>query len=358
MDMKKTAVAFAVAGLVVAPVASKAEAEVYASIRNHVTLQASNTADSTVPDGEDTVAGQFVVGDATSRFGLRFTEEAEDGTKYYGRYEFGTGNPLKNRLSYAGADFGTHQVTIGEQWSAWYNYANGTWGWLDGRYPLYAPTYRHKAVNWLGEFGAVNVTVDLVAGEATSALFDELQVGASYDLGDIDLQFAMRIIQGVDEATLDGGQGAGNNIGLGLKWAVSDGYGLQFNMHISGGSNEGSLALDDSGAEIGGELASLSFAEGYTQLGVLATLDGLMDGLWVGLGIVTYAEANVTSLTESPSGEVVDVAGRTRITGGWSKGISENASFFAEVVLDTTGEDHPSGAQGYTNLSAGWIMNF
>ena len=356
MDMKKTAVAFAVAGLVVAPVASKAEAEVYASIRNHVTLQASNTADSTVPDGEDTVAGQFVVGDAYSRFGLRFTEEAEDGTKYYGRYEFGTAGNVGTRLSYAGADFGTHQVTIGQQWSAWYNYANGTWGWLDGRYPLYAPTYRHNAVNWLGEFGAINVTVDLVAGEATSALFDELQVGASYDLGDFDLQFAMRIIQGVDEATANGGQNAGNNIGLGLKWAVSDGYGLQFNMHISGGTNqlntEVQAGLDGTGAVIAD--TSLSYSQGYTQLGVLATLDGLMDGLWVGIGIANFSDAKSGTL----GGDDVAVDGRTRITGGWSKGISENASLFAEVVLDTTPEDHISGAQGYTNLSAGWIMNF
>jgi predicted porin len=351
MNMKKTAVAFAVAGLVAAPVASKAEAEVYASIRQDLTFLVSDTADDTLATDEVTrveenkVAGKLSLRNSTSRWGLRFTEEAEDGTKYFGRYEFGTGNNngdnVTTRLAYAGVDYGAHQITVGSQWSAWYNYAGNTYGWLDGRYPIQDWTFRHRAVNWLGEFGPVNVTVDLRANEDKTTLFDELQVGASFDLGSIDLKGSLRLLQDVADATDTGGQGAGTVIGLGVDWAVNDDYGLQFNIHISDGTNELTGAVDDGG--------TLSSKQGYTQLGVLATLP---QGFWVGIGIANLDEA------EAVVGQDGAIDGMTRITGGWYKEMSEHAAFFAEVVLDTTAEDHPYGAQGYTNLSAGWIMNF
>jgi predicted porin len=361
MNMKKTAVAFAVAGLVAAPVASKAEAEVYASIRQDLTFLVSNTKDDTLVTDEVTgveenkVAGKLSLRNSTSRWGLRFTEEAEDGTKYFGRYEFGTGNNngdnVTTRLAYAGVDYGAHQITVGSQWSAWYNYAGNTYGWLDGRYPIQDWSFRHRAVNWLGEFGPVDVTVDLIAGAAKTTLFDELQVGASFDLGAIDLVGSLRLIQdvadasgAVDENPADsvlaspgGGQPAGTVIGLGVNWAVNDDYGLQFNIHISDGTNE---------ANTDGTLIQ---KQGYTQLGVLATLP---QGFWVGIGIANLDEA------EAVVGQDGAIDGMTRITGGWYKEMSEHAAFFAEVVLDTTAEDHPYGAQGYTNLSAGWIMNF
>jgi predicted porin len=362
MNMKKTAVAFAVAGLVAAPVASKAEAEVYASIRQDLTFLVSNTADDTLLEGEEDVAGKLSLRNyGASRFGLRFTEEVEEGTKYFGRYEFGVGtqngDPVGTRLAYAGVDYGAHQITVGSQWSAWYNYAGNTYGWLDGRYPIQDWSFRHRAVNWLGEFGPVDVTVDLIAGAAKTTLFDELQVGASFDLGAIDLVGSLRLIQDVPEASgiedpvtaipednvagvlasPGGGQPAGTVIGLGVNWAVNDDYGLQFNIHISDGTNE----VDSSGALIQNQ--------GYTQLGVLATLP---QGFWVGIGIANLDEA------EAVVGQDGAIDGMTRITGGWYKEMSEHAAFFAEVVLDTTAEDHPYGAQGYTNLSAGWIMNF
>ena len=343
MNMKKTAVAFAVAGLVAAPFASKAEAEIYASIRQDLTFLVSNTADDTLAEGEDEVAGKLSLRNTTSRWGLRFTEETDDGTKYFGRYELslGTNNGDKDatRLAYAGVDYGAHQITIGSQWSAFYNYAGNTYGWLDGRYPIQDWNFRHRAVNWLGEFGPVNVTVDLIANADKTTLLDGWEVGASFDLGAIDLKGALRLIQDVPDATAIGGQPASAVIGLGLNWAVNDDIGLQFNIHISDGTNE----LDADGT-------LLTNAQGYTQIGVLATLPG---SFWVGLGLANLDDAEVAAATHDGA-----IDGMARITGGWYKSMSENAAFFAEVVLDTTGEDHPYGAQGYTSLSAGWIMNF
>ncbi len=363
MNMKKTAVAFAVAGLVAAPVASKAEADVYVSIRQDLTFLVSNTADDTLADDEDGVAGKLSLRNSTSRWGFRFTEETDSGTKYFGRYEFSTGTNngvgLSTRLAYAGFDLGAHQITVGSQWSAWYNYAGNTWGWLDGRYPIQDWTFRHRAVNWLGEFGPVNVTVDLRANEVKTTLFDELQVGASWDFGAVDFVGALRLIQDVADPTAAGGEGAGTVIGLGLNWAISDDFGLQFNMHISDGTNQ--LESVDAAGDPAGTLGTMS--QGYTQLGVLATLP---DGFWFGIGIANFDDAKLPVIaaddTVSSSDETVE--GKTRITGGWNKAISEHASFFAEVVIDTTEEAHPygpyggSGGQGYTNVSAGWIMNF
>lgn len=330
MDMKKTVVAFAVAGLVVAPVASKAEAEVYAKLRQDLTFHISNGAEDANENlaDDDKTTGKLGLRNAYSRFGLRFTEEVEDGTKYYGRYEFSVdtfnGGNVGTRLAYAGADFGAHQFTIGSQWSAWYNYAGNTWGWQDGRYPVFG-SFRHRAINWLGEFGPVNVTVDLVAEGRAVGAFDEVQVGASFDLGNIDLFGALRLIQdasrtaSVGEEHGPGSVGGGTVIGLGANWAINDDFGLQVNIHLSDGSDQGE-------------------SEGYTQIGVLATLP---DGYWVGLGSATLDDLDGTE--RDP---------QTVITGGWNKGISEHASLYAEFITNTT-ED-----AGYTNVAAGWIMNF
>ena len=370
VNMKRTAVAFAVAGLVAAPVASQAEADIYVSLRQDLTFQVSNTADDTLLTDEDEVAGKLRLRNyGVSRWGLRFTEEADDGTKYFGRYEFSTGtqngNNTSTRLAYAGVDYGAHQITVGSQWTAWYNYAGNTWGWLDGRYPIQDWSFRHRAVNWLGEFGALNVTVDVIAEGATDGFFDELQVGGSFDLGTIDLVGSLRLIQGVEEATAAGGEGASNVIGLGVNWAVNDDIGLQFNIHISNGTNSylRSAVLNTAGtAEVSASYSgTLDNKQGYTQLGVLATLP---DGFWVGIGIANLTEAEISTTgnaelaTAAPTVPDSAIDGMTRITGGWYKSMSEHAAFFAEVVLDTTSEDHPFGSQGYTNLSAGWIMNF
>ena len=347
MNMKKTAVAFAVAGLVAAPVASKAEADIYASLRQDLTFLASKANDGDRGDDSTEKAGKLQLRNAYSRFGLRFTEETEDGTKYFGRYEFSVGNQngdgVATRLAYAGVDYGAHQITVGSQWSAFYNYAGNTWGWQDGRYPIQDWNFRYRAVNWLGEFGPLNVTVDLVANAAKTTLFDGLEVGASFDLGAIDLVGALRLIQDVPDASPavadaspGGGQPAATVIGLGVNWAVNDDIGLQFNIHISDGTNE----MDADG--------TLLESQGYTQLGVLATLP---DGFWVGLGIGNLDEA------ETLSGQDGAIDGLTVLTGGWNKGISEHASFYAEVQVNTAKEGHPY-AEGYTNLSAGWIMNF
>ena len=364
MNMKKTAVAFAVAGLVAAPVASKAEAEIYASIWQDLTFLVSNDADEDATDNAKTT-GKLYLRNSTSRWGLRFTEETDDGTKYFGRYELSLGTDQSDntstRLAYAGVDFGNHQITIGSQWSAWYNYAGNTYGWLDGRYPLQNWPFRHRAINWLGEFGPVNVTVDLVAegpreeevvilGTAddffahteeirsrdATGPFDEVQVGASFDLGDIDLTGALRLIQetALDTDPDDTVQDGGAIVGLGVNWALNDDFGLQFNIHLSDGS--------DLGRE-----------EGYTQFGVLATLP---DGFWVGIGSASQDDIEISRVPDPDGpGELVNTRefeAQTRITGGWNKGISEHASFFAEFVVDTTKD------AAYTNVSAGWIMNF
>ncbi len=174
----------------------------------------------------------------SSRFGIKVNQEISDGLTAFGKYEFGVdldegalnNGTQTNRLAYVGLKGGFGEVSIGARWSPMYSYVMSPvdpFQLLGGTSGLttYDSTYRRAdTVNYKNKFGTTGMHVQLVMDEndVGNDAVDELQVGAGFKAGPVNLGVAYRDVTDVGSQI---GLHAGSKFGmvnLGLSAVLSD----------------------------------------------------------------------------------------------------------------------------------------
>jgi predicted porin len=137
--MKKSVLALAVAAALAAPIAAQADTILYGSARLEVDYI-----------DEDPVDGYWDVVNSASRLGVQGSEDLGGGLSAIYQYEFGVdmtegGNFQSNRPKFVGLKGGFGQLTLGTQWTPYYNVAGvvdifntdvsfGATAWLGGSF--------------------------------------------------------------------------------------------------------------------------------------------------------------------------------------------------------------------------------
>jgi predicted porin len=189
--MKKTAIAFALAGLVAAP-AAFADTTVYGSARAAVNY---------LDDDADDSRTNWRVQNQSSRLGFRGAEDLGRGMSAIYHYEFGVniaegseigGGSTGGRLSYVGLKGGLGQISIGRQWNPYYfavggevDVFNGDWSG-NGYYQNGGFTRSNNMLYYATPafFGGLTLygTVEM-DGNAGDSDMDAYSVSAIYDNG-------------------------------------------------------------------------------------------------------------------------------------------------------------------------------
>ena len=195
MKFKTTAIALAVAGSVAAPVAVQAGAdELYASARVGIW---------NVDEGG---ASNFAVRSFSSRFGAKGETDLGNGMSGFGRYEWdvdfnndddgGGEDDISVRHRYVGVkgDFGS--VLVGQTYHTFYNFVVGPTDipWWHSGYAMV--NYRGRtdnAITYAGGAGAIAFGVSAYFdSDAEEEEPDQIEVGASFGIGDMTLGVALQ----------------------------------------------------------------------------------------------------------------------------------------------------------------------
>jgi predicted porin len=198
--MNKKLIAVAVASTLAAPA-------VYAEGHTGITPygRINNAIDYTDQDDDST----WDISGVASRFGFKGVGDIGNGLTAIGRYEFSTSSDREQpgigdiRLAYVGLSGGFGTVTMGNQWSAYYNsigthlsptYSVG--------YYLYSsigqgPFRASNTIKYANSFGPVNMEIDVRLNDS----------GEDNDVAE---------------------KLNGNGLGLGLSWNVTDAFNLAF----------------------------------------------------------------------------------------------------------------------------------
>ncbi|MDC0948933.1 porin [Gammaproteobacteria bacterium] len=207
----KKLIAATVAAAVGASLAPQAMADitVYGRINNAVEYT----------DKYDGVEGRdWDVANVSSRFGLKGSADLGNGLQAIGRYEFATDTDIEGtgvqdtRLGYVGLTGGFGTVTIGNQWSAYYNTVGTN---LDPSYSLayylFTATggfYRtSNTIKYATDAGGLHAEVDFRlggdagdanteggGGENTGEELDGYALGLTYGIAGVNLSFAYDVI--------------------------------------------------------------------------------------------------------------------------------------------------------------------
>lgn len=218
--MNKKLIAIAVSGALAVPMVASADDSgptLYG--RLNVALEVNDTDTSSGQDIDDKIDNtELNIVDVSSRFGIKGEEDLGNGLAAIYRYEFRvnasegtlvTGDT--QRLSYVGLKGGFGQVTMGSQWSAFYNYL-GTY--IDPTYTLGYFGYSSFAggdyrinndIQYQGNFGPVSAQVDLQMSEDNAATddIDRWQIGLAYNTGPFTVSTAYDSNEELDDATDD-----------------------------------------------------------------------------------------------------------------------------------------------------------
>ncbi len=196
--MNKKLIAVAVASALAAP-AVYADITPYARVNNAIDIN----------DNEFSDGNNVDISGISSRFGFKGSGDIGNGMTAIGRYEFSTttDKELNNvndlRLGYVGLSGGFGTVTVGNQWSAYYNsigtYMSPTYSL---GYYLYssisgAPFRASNTIKYANSFGPVNLEIDV-------------RLNDSDEGGDVAEKLN------------------GNGYGIGLTWSPMDNFTLAF----------------------------------------------------------------------------------------------------------------------------------
>ena len=216
MKLKTTAIALAVAGIVAAPMAAQAEGSIYASARVGLGMTSTDDADTftatspttfttTSTDGLD----QSEIHSWASRFGAKGETDLGNGMSAFGKYEWDVdmdgSDGIKKRHRYVGVkgDFGS--VTVGQTYHTFFNHVVGPLDnpWWGSGYTMVAYVGRtDNAITYAGSSGAIDFgATAYMVSDTEEEDIDEIELGASFPLGDTTIGVAMKAFQGDDDST-------------------------------------------------------------------------------------------------------------------------------------------------------------
>ncbi len=190
--MNKKLIAVAVAGIVAAP-AAYADISAYGRIHNRIQITDSGSSETQN------------VNNTGSRFGFRGSGDIGNGMTAFARYEFGTttdtnAGGVSNRLSFVGLSGPFGSVSLGQQWSAYYqnvgthaspNIANGPGQQL-------GPFRTGNTLQYSNSLGPISMMVDARVDDAddgggngfglgaTLRPMDNFTLAGGYDSNDTD----------------------------------------------------------------------------------------------------------------------------------------------------------------------------
>jgi len=186
VKIKTSAIAIAVAGTVVAPIAVQAGAdEIYASAR----VGLWNVDTGGVSDLE--------VRSFDSRLGLQGETDLGNGLTSFGRYEFDVdfdGGSITNRHLYVGLEGDWGSVLLGQDYHTWYNFVVGPldipW-WHSGFAMVEYRSRTDNGITYASDAGAISfgLTTYFIRDTEEEAP-DGIEAGISFGLGDSTLGFA------------------------------------------------------------------------------------------------------------------------------------------------------------------------
>lgn len=199
MNMKKSLIAMAVAGVIAAPMAAQAG--------GYGRIVVAVTAPNEDADGQN--ADDLSVEDGSSYVGIKGEEDLGNGLNAIYDYQFdvfgdtGTLNAVGTRQSYVGlsGDFGT--VKLGKSTEAYYEHVGviTDWGWLYATAPAYynlgfsnattnnfVTLFQGDMVNYSNSTGPLSFTAGAVADGSAGAdnneeSIDKLYLGGTFDFG-------------------------------------------------------------------------------------------------------------------------------------------------------------------------------
>jgi len=210
--MKKTIIATAVSAALMAPVAAQADVTVYGRVHQGIKLVNPEMGDSTT---------DFV--NVGSRFGIKASSDVGNGMTASAHYEFTTSSDVpgagvaNTRIATVGVSGGFGSVTLGNQWSAWYNkvgvHVDPTFA-VGGAHHI-GPFRTPNTIKYANSFGPVSMELDVRLDDSMDGSGDGNALAASIAVND-----NITIAAGVDNTT-DGDSltGAGIQVSMGNYWA-------------------------------------------------------------------------------------------------------------------------------------------
>ena len=196
--MNRKLIAAAVSAAVIAPVAAQAESSLYGNITNAVVFEDK---DSKNAAGVKTSSSATDMSAVSSRFGIKASSDLGNGMTASGRYEFqvksdqNDGEGIsRTRVAYVGLSGGFGSVTLGQQWSSFYNTVGSM---VSPNYSvnvgLGSPFRTANTVQYTNSFGPVSMSLDVrvdddeptaddADGNATSAAVDGQGSGTALGL--------------------------------------------------------------------------------------------------------------------------------------------------------------------------------
>ncbi len=221
--MKKTLIATAVSAALMAPVAAQADVTVYGRI--HQGIKLSN------PEVGDSMTDFISVG---SRFGIKASSDLGNGMTASAHYEFTTsadkpgsgeagtvdyegGGVPNTRIATVGVSGGFGSVSLGNQWSAWYNklgvHVDPTF--YTGASHFIGHFRTANTIKYSNSFGPVSFEVDARLDDANDGGGDGNALGVSIAAND-----NITLAAGIDN-TKDGNSltGVAIQVSLGNYWA-------------------------------------------------------------------------------------------------------------------------------------------
>ncbi len=210
--MKKTIIATAVSAALMAPVAAQADVTVYGRVHQGIQLVNPEVGDSTT---------DFI--NVGSRFGIKASSDVGNGMTASAHYEFTTSSDVpgagvaNTRIATVGVSGGFGSVTLGNQWSAWYNkvgvHVDPTF--YVGPVAHIGPFRTANTIKYANSFGPVSMELDVHLDDSGTEGGDGNALAASIAVND-----NITLAAGVDN-TKDGDSltGAGIQVSMGNYWA-------------------------------------------------------------------------------------------------------------------------------------------
>ena len=328
--MNKKLIAAAVSAAVIAPVAAHAESSFYGNITNAIVSKGSDSKDAA---GMKTSASSTEMDTVGSRFGIKVSNDLGNGMTASGKYEFGTTSDTdkqafdSTRIATVGLSGGFGSVTLGQQWSSFYNTIGSM---VSPNYTVSvgvgSPFRTGNTIKYANSFGPVAMKVDVRveddedgaydgAGEGvalglTLNPLDNLTVGLAYDSSDTGQNSADKVFFAGSDLL-----GIAAKMDFGGFWAS---VGYQKNEYDEVNSSD-YFVNSDGDVEIGSLVGDTILADGLADLDLGNHNDIAIESeylqLWVGTNLGENTSLSIGYGTIEHTGSALELGGDGAVGG-------------------------------------------